>query len=97
MSERMSALTPREERGPAMTMVERLSRKLAVLDGRQSHDWAPYRHWIAALLKEMREPTLAMFYAAKDPTIANGSPMSKGPCDVWQAMVDASLSEGTDA
>ena|SRR5690242_8454900 len=39
-----------------------------------------------------REPTEAMVDAARDPRVANGSPISKGAHEVWRAMIGAATS-----
>lgn len=46
-----------------------------------------------AAIEAMREPTEAMIAAARDPLSANGSPMSKGPHEVFRAMIAAALAE----
>lgn len=41
----------------------------------------------------MRNPTEDMVECARDPRTANGSPVSKGVHDTWQAMIDRALAE----
>ena len=42
-----------------------------------------------AVLAEIETPTEGMIDAARNPLVANGSPMSKGPHEVWLAMIRA--------
>ena len=42
-----------------------------------------------AVLAEIETPTEGMIDAARNPLVANGSPMSKGPHEVWRAMIRA--------
>jgi hypothetical protein len=64
------------------SMIERMSSALMELDG-HSHDWRHYSDDAFAILREMREPTLAMLEAAQD----------KVGAGAWRAMVDAVLAE----
>jgi hypothetical protein len=63
--------------------------------GESYEDWWARRDVVIvrAVIAAMRDPTIRMVAAARDPRRANGSPVSKGVHDTWQAMIDAALAE----
>lgn len=75
------------------TMVERVARAIGKTYSRQAQTFDGWLPHARAAIAAMREPTEGMIKAARDPRTANGSPVSKGVHDTWQAMIDAALAE----